>query len=133
MNENIKISEKDISNALYKSPNVGDLNSEEMGSGARNNFGKPDLSLIPLNTLFDEARVWEYGKKKYKEWNWVKGMSWSVPYACMIRHMAAWQNGEENDEESGLPHLAHAMCNLRMLTLFAKNYKEGDNRPVGKL
>ena len=62
-------------------------------------------------------------------WNWAKGMAWSVPFACLMRHLAAWQRGEEVDAESGLPHLAHAMCNLRMLTLFSKTYKEGDDRP----
>jgi hypothetical protein len=124
---------KFIPNNLNTETDIGDLESNEMGSGARNNSGKPDLSLIPMNTLFDEARVWEYGKKKYKEWNWVKGMEWSVPFACAMRHMAAWQSGEECDVESGLPHLAHAMCNLRMLTLYAKKYPQGDNRPVGKI
>ena len=28
--------------------------------------GKVDLSLIPIHTLEDEARVWMYGEKKYK-------------------------------------------------------------------
>lgn len=109
---------------------IGDVNSDEKGSGARYNHGKPDYSLIPFATLADEARVWAYGKAKYSAWNWAKGMDWSVPFACMMRHMSAWQAGEEKDQESGLPHLAHAMCNLRMLTLFAQNYPEGDTRPV---
>jgi hypothetical protein len=109
---------------------VGDVNSNERGSGARYNGGKPDFSLIPLCTLEDEARVWAYGKKKYAAWNWAKGMDWSVPLACALRHISAWQRGEENDPESGLPHLAHAMCNLRMLTLYSKTYKEGDDRPT---
>lgn len=30
---------------------VGDVNSNELGSGARNNAGKPDYSLIPLTTI----------------------------------------------------------------------------------
>ena len=42
--------------------------------------------------------------------------------------MAAWQRGEDNDPESGLPHLGHAMCNLVMLSTFAKTYAEGDDR-----
>jgi len=109
---------------------VGDVNSCDPGSGARYNQGKPDFSLIPLCTMEDEAKVWEYGKQKYAAWNWAKGMDWSVPFACMMRHMAAWQRGEANDSESGLPHLAHAMCNLRMLTLYSKTYPEGDSRPV---
>jgi len=108
---------------------VGDINSNEKGSGARYNKGKPDFSLIPLVTLADEAQVWMYGKEKYAAWNWAKGMPWSVPYASAMRHLMAWQSGEENDPESGLPHIAHAMCNLRMLTLYSKNYLEGDDRP----
>lgn len=109
---------------------VGDVNSEEKGSGARYNDGKPDFSLLPLCTLEDEIRVWMYGKEKYAEWNWAKGMDWSVPFSCLLRHLSAFQMGEENDQESGLPHLAHAMCNLRMLTLYSKTYPEGDDRPV---
>ncbi len=108
---------------------IGDVNSDAKGSGARYNTGKPDYSLIPLCTMEDEARVWMYGQAKYAAFNWAKGMAWSVPLACLLRHMAAWQRGEENDPESGLPHLAHAMCNLRMLTLYAKTYTEGDDRP----
>ena len=92
---------------------IGDVNSTELGSGARYNDGKPDLSLIPLWTLEDEARVWDYGRQtKYKAWNWAKGMPWSVPYACLQRHLAKWQRGQDLDEESGLPHLAHVACNL---------------------
>jgi aryl-alcohol dehydrogenase-like predicted oxidoreductase len=108
---------------------IGDVNSNARGSGARFNDGKADFSLIPLCTLEDEARVWAYGARKYAAWNWAKGMDWSVPFACLQRHLAAWQRGEENDPESGLPHLAHAACNLRMLTLYAQTFPEGDNRP----
>lgn len=112
-----------------ESQGIGDVNSSERGSGARYNSNKPDLSLIPLCTLEDEARVWMYGKQKYAAWNWAKGMDWSIPLACALRHLSAWQRGEENDPESGLPHIAHAMCNLRMLTLYSKTYPEGDDRP----
>lgn len=107
---------------------IGDVNSTERGSGARYNSGKPDLSLTPLETLFDEARVWMYGEKKYARFNWQKGMKWSVPLACALRHLAAWQRGEDLDPESGQPHLAHVMCNVRMLTYYAEHYPEGDDR-----
>ena len=108
---------------------VGDIDSEAPGSGARYNAGKPDYSMIPLDTLEDETRVWMYGERKYKRWNWMKGMAWSVPLACILRHLAAWQRGEDLDPESGLPHLAHVSCNVRMLSLYAKTYVEGDDRP----
>jgi len=108
---------------------IGDVNSNEKGSGARYNNGKADLSLIPIKTLEDEARVWMYGEGKYARFNWMKGMKWSIPLACALRHLAAWQSGEDIDPESGQTHLAHAMCNLRMLTLYAETYPEGDDRP----
>jgi hypothetical protein len=110
---------------------VGDVNSTEKGSGARYNAGKPDMSLIPLWTLAGEAEVWEYGKRKYAAWNWAKGMPWSIPIACILRHLAAFQRGEENDPESGKPHIDHIMCNARMLKLYSKVYPEGDDRPHG--
>lgn len=108
---------------------VGDVNSTSKGSGARYNGDKVDLSLIPLQTLMGEARVWMFGKLKYAAWNWAKGMAWSVPYASALRHLAAWQAGEENDPESGLSHIDHAICNLRMLKHYGTFYKEGDDRP----
>lgn len=112
---------------------IGDVNSVEKGSGARYNDHKPDLSLIPLCTLEDEARVWMYGKEKYASWNWAKGMPWSVPFACAMRHLSSWQSGEDIDPESGQPHLAHVMCNIRMLALYSKTYLEGDDRPPREL
>lgn len=109
---------------------IGDVQSAEIGSGARYNDGKAAFDLIALCTLEDEARVWEYGRRKYASWNWAKGMPWSVPLGCILRHLAAWQRGEDLDQESGLPHLAHISCNLRMLTLYSKTYPQGDDRPA---
>ena len=119
----------DIATEIINKRGIGDVNSDAKGSGARYNDDKPDYSLIPLCTLEEEARVWMHGKKKYAAWNWVKGMPWSVPLGCALRHLAAWQKGEDIDPESGQPHLAHVMCNIRMLMLYSKTYKEGDDRP----
>lgn len=110
---------------------IGDVNSDARGSGARYNDGKIALDLIPGIALEDCARVFDYGRKKYAAWNWAKGMQWMVPFGCLLRHMYAWARGEDNDPESGLPHLGHAMCNLVMLTTFARTYREGDDRPKG--
>jgi len=109
---------------------IGDLNSEEKGTGARLNSGKLEFSLIPFSALHDAIRVFMYGREKYKAWNWAKGMPWTVPYDCLQRHMEAWYRGEDNDPESKLPHLGHAMCNLIMLSFYSKFYKQGDDRPT---
>jgi len=109
--------------------NVGDVNSDERGSGARANAGKPELHLVPLPLLEGTARVFMYGRGKYAEWNWAKGMAWSIPYDCALRHLGGWFYGEELDSESGLHHLDHAICNLLMLRHFITYYPEGDDRP----
>lgn len=85
---------------------------------------------VTLPALLDAARVFDYGRRKYAEWNWAKGMKWSAPLACAVRHCLAILAGEENDPESGLPHIGHVQCNLLMLLTFAETYPEGDDRPT---
>lgn len=115
--------------AIIPTAGIGDIHSGEKGAGARYNAGKADYSLIPLCTMEGEARVWTKGAIKYSAHNWMKGMKWSAPLASALRHLAKWQSGEDFDEESGEAHLDHVMCNIRMLVLYSKTYKEGDDRP----
>jgi hypothetical protein len=84
-----------------------------------------------IGSQWDEcAAVFDYGKRKYAEWNWAKGMPWSVPIACAARHILyGVMQGEENDKESGLPHRGHFICNIVMLWTYVHTYKEGDDRP----
>jgi Domain of unknown function (DUF5664) len=77
----------------------------------------------------DCAKVFSYGALKYAEWNWVKGMQWSVPLGCIGRHSLAVLTGERVDQESGLSHIGHIMCNLVMLKAYTTGYPEGDNLP----
>lgn len=76
------------------------------------------------------AKVFEYGTKKYAAWNWAKGMNWSIPVGCIIRHLRAFSGGEELDPESGLPHRGHVMCNVIMLDWFIEHYPEGDDLAI---
>lgn len=77
----------------------------------------------------DCAAVFDYGRRKYAEWNWAKGMQWSIPTACAARHLLAAARGEALDAESGHSHAGHAACNIVMLLTFARTYPEGDDRP----
>jgi hypothetical protein len=78
----------------------------------------------------DAALVFDYGRKKYAAWNWAKGMAWSVPTACAVRHLLAIRRGEINDPESGKPHRGHVACNLVMLAQYEETYRQGDDRPL---
>lgn len=82
----------------------------------------------------DCCEVFTYGKQKYAEWNWAKGMAWSIPLSCIGRHVTQIMDyNEELDQESGLPHIGHIHCNIIMLLTFSNNYPEGDDRPIGIL
>ena len=85
---------------------------EQSTRSLRYNEGKPDYSLIPIELLEQAARVLEYGASKYERVNWKRPTHWSVSFACLMRHMSAWQAGEDLDPESGHSHLGHALCNL---------------------
>lgn len=76
------------------------------------------------------ARVFDYGRRKYAEWNWAKGMKWSVPIGCAARHLMAIIRGETHDPESGKPHEWHVYCNVVMLLTYASTFTEGDDRPA---
>jgi hypothetical protein len=76
------------------------------------------------------AAVFDYGSRKYASWNWVKGMKWSIPIDCALRHARAlWVGNEENDPESGLPHRGHIMCNIVMLLHYRQYFPEGNDLP----
>ena len=111
--------------------NVGDVNSDERGSGARANAGKPELHLVPLPLLEGTARVFMYGRSKYAEWNWAKGMAWSICFGCCLRHaQAALRDERAIDPDSGESHWGHFLCNLIMLDWYVDHYPEGDDRPL---
>ena len=73
--------------------------------------------------------VFQYGAQKYALYNWAKGMAWSIPIGCILRHMRAHLHNEDLDPESGLPHIGHVACNIMMLDWFQRFYPEGDDRP----
>lgn len=79
------------------------------------------------------ARVFDYGRAKYAEWNWAKGMNWSIPFACAMRHLEKIAQGQYVDSESHLPHRGHVFCNIVMLLQFSRTFEEGDNRPAAGL
>jgi hypothetical protein len=71
----------------------------------------------------------DFGAGKYVMWNWARGMQWSVPLACIKRHLTKVLRCESIDEESGVHHFGAVACNLVMLIHFVVHYREGDDRP----
>ena len=83
------------------------------------------LSPIALEKL---SQVLTFGAKKYEAHNWRKGFKWSRLISACFRHLYAWMSGDTYDKETGLSHLAHAMCCLMFLLEFEDTHKELDDR-----
>lgn len=101
---------------------------EAMNGGTKHDAQKLRMDLLPPEAEIALATVLTYGADKYNADNWRKGLSFSRVLAAAQRHLNAYRRGEYSDEESGLPHLWHALCNLAFLVTFDMNKEyEGNN------
>ncbi len=89
-------------------------------------FVRPDL--IPAIPQIILGAVYGMGASKYADFNWAKGYPWSLSIAAMERHIARFKAGEDNDPESGLPHLAHAAWHAMTLIHFMFFNADMDDR-----
>ena len=112
---------------------IPELKQQIPASNVKGTALKFDTDKLPLNLLSTEAMnqtaaVLKFGAIKYAEHNWRKGFAWSRPLAAAMRHITAFNDGEDIDPESGLSHLAHAACCIMFLLEFQKTHPELDDR-----
>jgi hypothetical protein len=74
------------------------------------------------------AKVLTFGSKKYAAHNWRSGLSISRLLAACFRHLYAFSRGEHVDPETGLSHVAHAMCNCMFILWTMQHKPEQDDR-----
>lgn len=87
--------------------------------GRKDDSAKLRYSLLPSGTVNQVVQVLEFGSKKYADNNWQKvENSRTRYYDAAMRHIDAWFNGDLKDAETGLHHLAHAICCLMFLMWF---------------
>ncbi len=86
-------------------------------SAVKYDSGKLKWSLLPLKAIAQVVSVLNMGAAKYGANNWKKGLDDfdNRYFDAAVRHIMAWKSGEEKDPESGLHHLAHAVCCLLFL------------------
>lgn len=93
--------------------------------------GKPPLHLIPPAAEILESIVMGLGARKYGEYNWRSSKVRTTIYiAAAKRHLAQWLDGQDDDPESGVSHLAHARACLGVLLDAIANKNVIDDRPV---
>jgi len=85
---------------------------------------KPRWDLLPYREVGSVVDVLTYGAIKYEPDNWKKVPDLKNRYfAAAMRHLTAWWGGEKQDPESGIHHLAHAICCLLFIMWFDNEVK----------
>lgn len=97
-------------------------------SGAKKELKLCRLSLIDPTALHALGSVAGYGATKYGDNNWTGGYPWSHSVDALYRHLLSWQQGNNLDYESGLPHLAHAAWHCLALLAYQQHDAGVDTR-----
>jgi len=100
-------------------------NEHDLGSleplepaGVKYDSGKPRWDLLPFEQVEEVVKVLTsvVQSGKYTDDNWKTVPNARKRYiAAGMRHFKAWICGEKLDKETGLNHLAHAICCLLFL------------------
>ena len=101
--------------------------------GKKYDSGKPKLYLLPPKSINEVGKVLTFGAEKYDPHNWRKVDDLQNRYSsAALRHIFAHIDGEDADEETGLSHLAHAICCLMFKLedeLIGESEEEGLREP----
>jgi hypothetical protein len=80
--------------------------------------------LLPMGCMEEIVKVLTFGARKYAPNNWqlVEGAEERY-YAALLRHLSEWRKGNLIDDDSGLSHMSHILCNATFLMWFEHNKK----------
>ncbi len=83
---------------------------------AKADAGKPNLSLVPKQIIYEIEKVRSFGVKKYKEPDNWKKVELERYHQALLRHtLAIWDDVQAKDKESGLLHLSHIATNIAFI------------------
>lgn len=99
-------------------------------TGRKYDSDKLRWDLLPIDCVEDVVKILTFGANKYAPNNWQQVES-DRYYAALMRHLSTWRQGEDMDSESGLPHLAHAMCNVLFL-LWKQKHQDNESTSRNK-
>ncbi len=104
---------------------------EKPASGTKYDDNKPMMAYLPANAITQVAMVMTFGAKKYGGYNYLGGISYIRLISAGLRHTFAILRGQDLDNESGLPHWAHAAACFLMLGEMTYARPELDDRYKG--
>jgi hypothetical protein len=83
---------------------------------AKYDAGKPTLSLVPKEIIYEIEKVRSFGVKKYKDPDNWKKVEVERYHQALLRHtLAVWNDIKARDKESGLLHLSHIATNIAFI------------------
>ena len=92
------------------------LMKEINNQSAKADNGKPILSLVPKQIIYEIERVRSFGVKKYKDPDNWKKVEIERYHEALLRHtLAIWEDFKAKDKESGLLHLSHIATNVAFI------------------
>lgn len=106
--------------------------STSLGANPKQAFGdrKVPLHLVPTSAMVAIAMGLKDGAKKYGPYNWrTLDVETQTYVGAALRHLMAWQDGEDTDPDSGNNHLSHALASLAILVDALESGNVVDNRP----
>lgn len=110
--------------AMAKIIGTGEVRTTS-STGGEKGMKPARFDLIPVMPLTKLAEHYGAGAAKYDEHQWRKGFELSKSYAAAQRHLTAFWGGEDNDPETGTPHLAavtfHAFAMMQILQDFPQH------------
>ena len=109
-------------------PADGETRITDPTTGGQKGSKLAQFGSLDPDALLKVAEVAGFGATKYERLNYMKGFAWSLAYDALMRHMHEFWAGREIDEESGLPHTAHAAWQAMCLLSFSLHGLGTDDR-----
>lgn len=100
------------------------MEKEIKSESKKNDFLDDKLrwDLLPLEEIEEIVKVYTAGSKKYGENTWQNLPNGLQRYkAAMLRHLVAFEKGEETDKETGCKHLAQVAWNAIAMLWVSKH------------
>lgn len=99
-------------------------------TGGQKGRKQAQLGALHPGALYAVAEVAGFGTEKYERYNFLRGYDWSLSYDALQRHLMQFWMGQDIDDESGHPHLAHAAWHCLALLAFLIEDIGSDDRPI---
>lgn len=91
------------------------MEGSTVSEARKDDAAKPRMDLIPPEALITMAAVLTHGAQRYGDRNWERGLDRGRIVSALLRHLTAWMAGEDDDQDSGMPHSWHVLTNAAFL------------------